>query len=100
MMGLTPGHHSEAVKSRRDFLFLAAQVVESGRRRVVKLAVKAEWWTVLKACYERLRTWLSATAPQFGSGGRILAPARTPDDRSPGGNPASTRLRLNLNCEI
>lgn len=72
LMGLTPGHHSEAVKSRRDFLFLAAQVVESGRQRVVKLAVKAEWWSVLKACYERLRTWLSATAPQLEATGQIL----------------------------
>lgn len=72
LMGLTPGHHSEAVKSRRDFLFLAAQVVESGRQRVVKLAVKAEWWVVLKACYERLRTWLAATAPQLEATGGML----------------------------
>ncbi len=40
LMGLNPGHHSEAITSRRDFLFLAAQV-ESGRQRTVKLAVKA-----------------------------------------------------------
>ncbi len=72
LMGLTPGHHSEAIKSRRDFLFLAAQVVESGRQRVVKLAVKAEWWSVLKACYERLRTWLAATAPQLEAAGQSL----------------------------
>jgi hypothetical protein len=72
LMGLTPGHHSEAVKSRRDFLFLAAQVVESGRQRVVKLAVKAEWWATLKACYERLRTWLAATAPQLEAAGQTL----------------------------
>lgn len=72
LMGLTPGHHSEAVKSRRDFLFLAAQVVESGRQRVVKLAVKAEWWKELKACYERLRTWLVATAPQLEATGQLL----------------------------
>lgn len=56
LTGLTPGHHTEAIKSRRDFLFLAAQGVESGRQRPVKLAVKLEWWKVLKACYERLRT--------------------------------------------
>lgn len=72
LMGLNPGHHSEAVKSRRDFLFLAAQVVQSGRQRVVKLAVKAEWWTVLRACYERLRTWLAATAPQLETAGAFL----------------------------
>jgi hypothetical protein len=72
LLGLTPGHHSEAVTSRRDFLFLAAQVVESGRQRVVKLAVKAEWWETLKACYERLRTWLAATAPQLEAAGQTL----------------------------
>jgi hypothetical protein len=72
LMGLNPGHHSEAIKSRRDFLFLAAQVVESGRQRVVKLAVKAEWWETLKACSERLRTWLSATAPQLEAAGGLL----------------------------
>ena len=72
LLGLTPGHHTEAIKSRRDFLFLAAQVVESGRQRVVKLAVKAEWWAVLKACYERLRTWLTTTAPQLEAAGGLL----------------------------
>ena len=72
LMGLNPGHHTEAVQSRRDFLFLAAQVVESGRQRVVKLAVKAAWWEVLKGCYERLRTWLSTTAPQLEAAGGFL----------------------------
>jgi len=72
LMGLTPGHHSEAVTSRRDFLFLAAQVVASGRQRVVKLAVTAEWWNTLKACYERLRTWLVSTAPQLEATGQLL----------------------------
>jgi hypothetical protein len=72
LMGLRPGHHREAIQSRRDFLFLAAQVVDSGRQRVVKLAVKAEWWRVWKACYERLRTWLGATAPQFEAAGQTL----------------------------
>ena len=72
LTGLTPGHHTEAIKSRRDFLFLAAQGVESGRQRPVKLAVKLEWWKVLKACYERLRTWLRATAPQLETQGDFL----------------------------
>jgi len=72
LMGWTPGHHSEAIQSRRDFLFLAAPGVESGRQRVVNLAVKAEWWAVLKACYERRRTWLAATAPQLEAAGQIL----------------------------
>jgi hypothetical protein len=35
-----PSHQSG--KSRQDLLFLAAQVVESGQQRVVKLAVKVE----------------------------------------------------------
>jgi hypothetical protein len=47
-------------------------VVASGRQRTVKLAVKAEWWKVLTACYERLRTWLAATAPQLESQGDFL----------------------------
>ena len=72
LMGLNPGHHTEAIKSRRDFLFMAAQVVESGRQRTVKLAVMAEWWTTLKACYERLRTWLRSTAPQLEEQGQWL----------------------------
>ncbi len=72
LLGLNPGHHSEAVKSRRDFLFLAAQVVESGRARVLKLAVKAEWWEVLKASSERLRRWLVSTAPQLEGTGQML----------------------------
>ena len=72
LMGLNPGHHTEAIKSRRNFLFMAAQVVESGRQHTVKLAVKAKWWQVLKGCYERLRTWLAATAPQLESQGDFL----------------------------
>ena len=68
-MGLNPGHHTEAIKSRRSFLFMAAQVVESGRQRTLKLAVKAEWWQVLKGCYERLRTWLAAALHRLKDGG-------------------------------
>jgi Transposase DDE domain group 1 len=82
LMGLNPGHHTEAVKSRRNFLFMAAQVVESGRQRTLKLAVKADWWEVLKGCYERLRAWLAATAPQLESQGnflRLLARQTTDD---------------------
>ena len=29
LMGLNPGHHTEAIKSRRNFLFMAAQVVKA-----------------------------------------------------------------------
>ena len=82
LMVLNPGHHTEAIKSRRDFLFLAAQVVESGRQRTVKLAVKAEWWKTLKVCYQRLRTWLVATAPQLEEQGQWLRllPRQQPED--------------------
>ena len=56
LLGFNPGHHTEAIKSRRSFLFLAAQVVESGRQRTLKLAIKADWWQMLKGCCEKLRT--------------------------------------------
>jgi hypothetical protein len=72
LMGLHPGHHSEAIKSRRDFLLMAAQLVESGRQHTLKLAVKADWRNMLKACYERLRTWLAITAPQLEKQGDFL----------------------------
>ncbi|MCU0771809.1 MAG: hypothetical protein MUE94_08600 [Verrucomicrobia bacterium] len=60
----------------------AVRVVESGRQRVVKLAVKAERWAVSKACSERLRTWLTATAPQLEAAGQILRrlARQTPED--------------------
>ena len=38
----------------------------------MKLAVKTDWWQVLKGCYERLRTWLAATAPQLETQGNLL----------------------------
>ena len=82
LMGLNPGHHTEAIKSRRNSLFMAAQVVESGRQRTLKLAVEAEWWHVLKGCYQRLRTWLMTTAPQLESQGnfRRLLTRQTTND--------------------
>ena len=96
LMGLNPGHHTEAIKSRRNFLFLAAQVVQSGRQRAVKLAVKPDWWEVLKGCYQSLRTWLAATAPQLESQGnflRLLARQTTDDPlewlAQPSPNPSS-----------
>ncbi len=89
LMGLTPGHHREAVTSRRDFLFLAAQVVASGRQRVVKLAVTAEWWHTLKACYERLRTWLVSTAPQLEATGQLLGRLARQTTESPDEPPSN-----------
>lgn len=65
LMGLEPKQHTEAVRSRRQFLVLAAQMSCSGRQRTWKLAVSKEWWQQLKGCYERLCQWLKVTAPQL-----------------------------------
>lgn len=65
LMGAEPGQHVEAVRSRRQFLVLAAQLVRTGRQKVWKLAVSQDWWATLKACYERLCLWLTTTAPQL-----------------------------------
>ena len=43
LMALEPGQHTEAVRSRRQFLVLAAQMRCSGRRRTWNLAVGREW---------------------------------------------------------
>ena len=42
------------------------------RAVVTELAVKAQWWAVLKACYERRRTWWVSTAPQLEATGQML----------------------------
>ncbi len=65
LMGLEPGQHTEAVRSRRQFLVLAAQLSWSGRQRRWKLAVTPRWWRQLKGCYQRLSQWLKETAPQL-----------------------------------
>ena len=65
LMALEPGQHTEAVRSRRQFLVLAAQMSCSGRQRTWKLAVGRAWWQQLKGCYERLCLWLRSTAPQL-----------------------------------
>jgi len=64
-MGAEPGQHTEAVRSRRQFLVLATQLVRTGRQRIWKLAVSPAWWATLKTCYERLCRWLTVTAPQL-----------------------------------
>jgi hypothetical protein len=51
---------------------VAAQLMTSGRQRTVKLAVKADWWNVLKGCYERLRTGWATPAPQLDAPGDFL----------------------------
>lgn len=65
LMGAEPGQHVEAVRSRRQFLVLAAQLVRTGRQKVWKLAVSPAWWATLNACYQRLFRWLTRTAPQL-----------------------------------
>lgn len=65
LLALEPGQHTEAVRSRRQFLVLAAQMSCSGRQRTWKLAVGRVWWQQLKGCYERLCLWLKSTAPQL-----------------------------------
>lgn len=65
LFGWEPGKHTEAVRSRRQFLILAAQLVKSGRQRLVKIAVTTEAWRVLRTCYERLSEWIRTTAPQL-----------------------------------
>jgi hypothetical protein len=48
----------------------------SGRQRTLKLAVKAEWWQVLKGRYER--TWLATTTQQLESQGDGFGLQTTP----------------------
>jgi hypothetical protein len=99
LLGLNPGQHTEAIKSEWDFLLLAAQVVESGRQRVAKLAVKAERWAKLKACYERLRAWLAAVGPQLEAAREIprrLARQKTENPYKPSSNPAAAEPQLRI----
>lgn len=65
LLGAEPGQHVEAVRSRRQFLILAAQLVRTGRQKVWKLAVSQGWWQTLSSCYVRLCRWLTITAPQL-----------------------------------
>lgn len=62
---LTGEKHREAITSRRDFLLMAAQVIQSGRQKKVKIAVPKKWWKSLRSAYTRLSQWLSQTAPQL-----------------------------------
>lgn len=58
--------HTEAVTSRDELLMIPAKLVESGRRKTLKLAVSEKWWAAISQAYERLRRWLERTAPQLG----------------------------------
>lgn len=59
------GGHTEAIKSRYELLLIAAKMVLSGRRKIVKLAVGSKFASFLKQAYKRLEQWLSQTAPQL-----------------------------------
>jgi hypothetical protein len=72
LMGLAPGQHTEAVRSRRQFPVRAAQMRGSGRRRTWKLAVVREWWQQLEDCYERRCRWLKSTAPPLETQRQLL----------------------------
>ena len=78
----TVGQHTEAVRSRHQFLVLAAQMSWSGRQRSWKLAAGREWWQQLKGCCERLCLWLKSTAPQLKTQRQFLRllTFETPDD--------------------
>ena len=58
-------HHTEAVTSRDELLLIPATLVESGRRKTLKLGVGDKWWAALSQAYQRLERWLAATAPQL-----------------------------------
>lgn len=70
--------HQEAKTSRKDFLLIASQLVESGREGVVQMAVNNRLWEKIRTGYHRLLLWLKSTAPQlkiqswFGSWGIAL----------------------------
>lgn len=57
--------HQEAKTSRKDYLLLASQVVETGREKILKMAANDNTWRRIVNGYDRLVTWLSATAPQL-----------------------------------
>ncbi|MDR0330235.1 MAG: IS1380 family transposase [Chitinispirillales bacterium] len=58
--------HQEAQTSRRDYLLLAGQMVETGREKHMKLAVNDTLWQRIEEGYRRLQIWLRLTAPQLG----------------------------------
>lgn len=61
--------HQEAKTSRKDFLLIAAQLVESGREHVLKMAACENMWSKIQVGYQRLIAWLKSTAPQLGLSG-------------------------------
>ncbi len=59
------GVHTEAITSRDELLLIPAKLVESGRRKILKLGVSDKWWAAIAQAYKRLQRWLAATAPQL-----------------------------------
>ena len=59
------GKHQEAKTSRKDYLLIASQVVETGRGKILKAAVNDSLWLRIAHGYDRLMAWLAATAPQL-----------------------------------
>lgn len=64
---LEPGRHVESAGGRRWFLLIAARLVHSGRQKTLQVSVRGKWWAQLRTSYERVCTWLAATAPQLKS---------------------------------
>lgn len=64
---MEPSRHVEARHGRRWFLFIAARLTKSARRRTWKIAVCGTWWAELKQGYERLLAWINLTAPQLSA---------------------------------
>lgn len=62
---LEPARHVESAGGRRWFLLIAARLVQSGRQKTLQVSVHGKWWQQLRAGYERLCAWLTATAPQL-----------------------------------
>ena len=59
------GCHREAITSRDDLLVMPAKLVETGRRKTLKLSIGEKWWGAITRSYKRLQSWLSSIAPQM-----------------------------------
>lgn len=57
--------HQEAKTSRKDFLLIASQYIESGRERILQMSISEDLWKRVQTGYARLTIWLRATAPQL-----------------------------------
>jgi len=98
--GAQSGSSHRSHQSRRNFLFMAGA---SGRKRTAahnQTGVKADWWEVLKGCYERLRTWLAQLRRSWNPKATFCAcsPVRPPMIPSNGSLNLHQPDRLNLNC--